>query len=647
MTSHPSLKDHVIVGTAGHIDHGKTALVKALTGIDADTLSEEKRRGITIELGFVFLDAPESPKQVVFIDVPGHEKLVKTMVAGASNIDAALLVIAADEGINVQTQEHFDVLQILGVKQGIVALTKKDLVDETRIADLKSEVREFVQGTFLSQAPFIPVSAITGWGIDELKSALLELAGQVEDRYDSGIFRMPVDRVFTMSGFGTVIAGTVLSGEVRVEDKIEVYPEKLLSRVRGIHVHHKQAERAKIGQRTAVNLPDIKKENLRRGQCAAHPGSLFPTSRLDGKLHLLKSFEKGLKNRTRIRLHIGTAEIICRLALLDRDKLLPGDSAVVQLLLESPIVALPRDRFVIRTFSPLLTIGGGYILDAQPGKHKRYDKETLAGLEKLNGDESSVVEQIFLQSGFFSQRASDVTSRIGQNQAMTESLIQALSEQGSLVRITASDKASPKEAKYIHKKSYADLKKRLVFGLEGFFNRHPYQLLMPLGELRSQFRELVDSLTFDYAVQDLLREKHIYLKDTKVGLCGYEVKMIPREMELALKVEEKFKKAGVNSPLEEEVREALGVSKELFQNIMRSMLEQGKLVRLDEKVSYHRDTLKSVRDFVVEYIRRNQSISLAELRDSLKFSRKYAQAILEYFDSVALTKRVEDKRILQ
>jgi len=285
-------KDHVIFGTAGHIDHGKTALVKALTGRDADTLEEEKRRGITIELGFIFMDTPLSDKQIVFIDVPGHEKLVKTMVAGASNIDAAVLVIAADEGINVQTREHFDILKLLDIQKGIIVLTKSDLVDEPHIQALKTDVKNHAQGTFLEDAPIIPVSSISGSGIDNLKASLFQIAENATPRIDRGMFRMPIDRVFTMRGFGTVTAGTVLSGTVKEGDKVEIYPEGLVSRVRGVQVHHSKTNQSHIGKRTAINLPDIEKEKLRRGQTAAAPGSLFPTNRLDGKLHLLKSYRE-------------------------------------------------------------------------------------------------------------------------------------------------------------------------------------------------------------------------------------------------------------------------------------------------------------------------------------------------------------------
>ena len=368
----PDQKPHSIIGTAGHIDHGKTALVKALTGVETDTLAEEKRRGITIELGFAFLDTPEFEKQIVFIDVPGHEKLIKTMVAGASNIDAALLVVAADEGVSVQTVEHLDILQLLDIKAGVIALTKTDIVDDRRIETVTAGISDLAAGSFLAGAPVIPVSAVTRVGVDEVRSALIEAARKAPARRDSGVFRIPIDRVFTMQGFGTVVAGTILSGQAAVGDKLEVLPEHIPTRVRGIQVHSQSIPHTDLGARTAINLQDVKKEQLRRGQTLCAPGAFSPSERLDARIYVLKSAGE-FKNRARVRLHIGADEVICRAILLDADVLPPGQSGLVQFALEAPTVALPKDRFVIRTFSSMQTIGGGSILDGQPTAHKRFD----------------------------------------------------------------------------------------------------------------------------------------------------------------------------------------------------------------------------------------------------------------------------------
>ncbi len=646
MTSQSLDKGHVIVGTAGHIDHGKTALVKALTGVDADTLSEEKRRGITIELGFVFLDAPDSSKQVVFIDVPGHEKLVKTMVAGASSIDAALLVVAADEGINVQTREHFEILQLLGIEKGLVALTKADLADEDSLAGLETDIAGFVQGTFLEGAPVLPVSAVTGRGIPALKQALVALAERVGERRDSEIFRMPVDRVFTMSGFGTVIAGTVLSGEVRIGERLEVYPEQMTSRVRGIQVHHSRVEQSVVGRRTAINLPEIKKEDLRRGQVAAVPGSLHPTQRLDGRLHLLKSFGKELKNRTRIRLHVGTAEVICRIMLLDRDVMKPGEAAQAQFLLESPAVALPGDRFVIRSFSPVLTIGGGVILDSRPGKHKRLDPEVAAGLERLEGSLESRLAQMFRQAGSHPQGLDQMSYVMGESETQIREAAGSLLDQGKLVRTASSEGRRGREDLYLHQDNFNRLKGAIETEVKAYLEKNPYQTTLPLAELKTRLSKKTDSGTFDLVLQDQKDRNRISVKDGRVGPAGYRVDLSPKDRGLADQIEQAFRRGDVKAPLESEVRERLAIPEKAFSDLMIVLLEEGRLIRLDDKVVYHTQTLHKVRSFVIEYIRRQGSITLAELRDALKFSRKYAQPILEYFDEKGLTRREGDRRVL-
>ncbi|HDZ28133.1 MAG TPA: selenocysteine-specific translation elongation factor, partial [Candidatus Aminicenantes bacterium] len=616
--------EHVIVGTAGHIDHGKTLLVKALTGIDADTLAEEKRRGITIELGFIFMETPGYDKQIVFIDVPGHEKLIKTMVAGASNINIALLVIAADEGISLQTREHFDILQLLGIEKGIVALTKTDLVNEERIRELTGQVKDYLKGSFSEDAPIIPVSAVDGTGVDDLKYTLAELGKTVAPRPDSGIFRMPVDRVFTLRGFGTVIAGTILSGEVKEGDRVEIFPDGISVKVRGVQVHHQKVGRSILGRRTALNLQDIKKEKLHRGQCAAEPASLTPTFRLDGRLRLLKSYEKKLKNRTRIRLHVGTAEIISRLVFLEDDVLLPGKEALVQFALEASTVALPGDRYVIRTFSPVMTIGGGEILEAAPPKHKRFDSQTLHGLQKLEGDIAEAAEQVFIDSGFTPLSASQVRMMRGEREDIVEKTAENILKAGNIVKI-----AGYKETKYLHMQSYAKLENRLISFIKNYLGKNPHRMFMPYEELRSKFLRLTDIQTLKTVLDGLLEKRTIQRKGSDVSLADYEVKMKPKDQELIQKIEGVFKRSGFAPPLEEEFRLQQGVDLKHFKNMMHSLFEKGVLVRLSKKVVFHRESVESARKIVLEQLEKNQHITVAELRDKLKLSRKYATAILE------------------
>lgn len=631
---------HVIIGTAGHIDHGKTALVKALTGIDADSLAEEKRRGITIELGFVFLESPEAAKQIVFIDVPGHEKLVKTMVAGASNIDAALLVVAADEGISVQTREHFDILSILGIDKGIIAITKSDLVDRNRIHELRSQLSAFVVGSFLEGAPVIPFSAVSGEGIEELKAALWEISRSVSERLDTGVFRMPVDRVFTMKGFGTVIAGTILSGSVKTGDKIEIFPEGITAKVRGVHVHHQKTDRSNTGKRTAVNLQNIEKDKLRRGQCAGRSGSLIPTIRLDGRLTLLKTSGREMKHRERIRLHTGTSEIICRVVLFDRDGLQPGDSALAQFVLESQAVAVAGDRFVIRTFSPLVTIGGGVIVDAAPSKHKRFDPQTLAGMERLEGSQENVVEQILLKAKYSPLNPDEIATRIGEDLSKVAKTLDSMEREQTLVAIR-----SGRELKYLHREFYEKLTDRFLSLLKDYLAARADRMDMPSVELRSAFLRLADPVTFNFIRDQLCEKEIICKKGSQIGLVGYLIDMTPCEQKLAGEVEKIFQTAGMESPLEATVRETLNLKPALFQKIMSSLIQAGKVLRLNEKVTYHVDALQAAEDFVKAFLKKNPCVTIIDVRNELQLSRKYGQAILEYFDKIGLTKRVGDDHV--
>jgi selenocysteine-specific elongation factor len=634
-------KDHVIIGTAGHIDHGKSALVKALTGTDPDTLPEEKQRGMTIELGFVFLDDPGYEKQIVFIDVPGHEKFIKTMAAGASNIDAALFIIAADEGISVQTREHFDILQLLGIKLGAVALTKSDLVDEARITDLTGAVRSFVRGSFLEAAPIIPVSSVTCAGLDEVKMVLREMGRKVAHRPDSGIFRMPIDRVFTIQGFGTVVAGTVLGGRVRTGDRVEIFPDGLKSRVRGIQVHKEKKDASGIGQRTALNLQDVKKEDLRRGQVAGAEGSLVPTVRLDARLDVLLSAEKDVKHRDRVRLHIGTEEVIARLAVLEGQKIGPGGSAMIQLILESPTVALPGDRFVIRSFSPLVTIGGGQILDANPKKHKRFSGQVLEGMKKLGGAARDAAEQVFLQAAGAPLNVKEAALKLGRSESEVEDSVKELLAETRLVVI-----GRDKPETYLHNSVYAGLKEKVEAEVRKYFQANPERPLMPYSDVRAEFLKLGDAQTLKLIVDDLCQANVLFRKEAQVGLVGHEARMKPADQQIAARIEGAFRSARLAPPLEEEVQRKLALNPSVFKNILDSLIREGKIVRLAAKVTYHREALDEAREAALGLITCRGSVTIAELRDRLNLSRKYAQAILEYFDKTGLTKRIEDRHVL-
>jgi len=632
--------DHVIIGTAGHIDHGKSALVRALTGTDPDTLPEEKARGMTIELGFVFLDDPDAPKQIVFIDVPGHEKFVKTMAAGASNIDAALLVIAADEGLAVQTREHFDILRLLEIRLGAIALTKCDLVDEARLAELTATVRHFVRGSFLADAPILPVSALSGAGLPELKSVLRDLARRAAPRPDNGIFRMPIDRVFTMRGFGTVVAGTVLGGAVRTGDRIVIYPEGLETRVRGVQVHGSKADRSGLGRRTALNLQDLAKEGLRRGQVAAAPGSLTPTTRLDARLDVLPSAPREIKHRDRVRLHIGTDEVMARLSVIEAQAIAPGASASVQFILERPAVALPADRFVIRSFSPIVTIGGGRVLDAAPPKHKRFSGGVAEGLEKLGGSPRDAVEQMFLQAAGRPRSAGEIALKLGRVETEVDTAVAVLADDGVLVVIPGD-----RPERYVHRAAFAALSEGLIASARDYFEENPYRAAMPYSDLRAAFLKTADAATLKPVLDGLLAAGTLVRAGSEIGLAGRQPKTDPVQAELRSRVEDAFRNARFSAPLEEDVRSRLGLNPSVFNPVLNALLRSGELVRLAPKVIYHRDTVDEARAAVAGLIERHGAVTIAELRDRLGLSRKYAQAILEYFDRTGYTVRVEDRHV--
>ena len=635
-------KGHVIVGTAGHIDHGKSSLVKALTGIDPDALPEEKERGMTIELGFVFLDIPEYEKQIVFIDVPGHEKFVKTMVAGASNVDAVLFIIAADEGISVQTREHFDILRLLHVREGIIALTKSDLVDAGRLAALESEVRAFVQGTFLDAAPILPVSSVTGAGLPELRSALMEAGRRVPPREDSGYFRMPVDRVFVIHGFGTVVAGTVLSGAVKIGDRLEILPDKIEAKVRGIQVHKAKRELSGLGNRTAINLQDMDKDILRRGQCAATPGLIAPATRIDARLRLLAEAPKELKTRDRVRFHIGTDEVIARVVLLEKEKLLPGESMLAQFVLETPTAAVWRDRFIIRTFSPLNTIGGGEVLDTNPPRHKRFDAAALAGIRRFEGSLADAVEQVLRKKGGRSAASVEISKILCANPAAVRDSAAALAAAGTLLRV-----GTGPDERYVTAEAWRMAEAKAIKAVKKYFADNPHRAVMPLADLQSQLSADADDAVFRSLVDRLASAQSIVRKEGGLSLPGFEARLVDADQALADRVETIFRRAAFEPPLEDNVCGELRMPLNQFRKIMGTLAQQGKIVRLDPKVTMHRDAFEKAKKAVLDYLRLRRTITIAETKDVLRVSRKYACAVLEHLDKIQVTRRSGDAHVVK
>lgn len=635
---------HVIIGTAGHIDHGKSALVRALTGIDPDTLPEEKARGMTVDLGFVFLPGEVGGTRIVFIDVPGHEGLVRTMVAGTSGIDAALLVVAADEGVMVQTVEHLGILELLGIGRGIVALTKSDLVDRERLAEVCSETGRLVAGSFLEGAPVIPVSARTGAGTGDLRAALESIAARVPPRPGGGPFRLPVDRVFTVRGFGTVVAGTVLSGTVSVGERVELFPEGVSSRVRGLQVDGKPVARVGPGMRAALNLPEIERARLARGQTAAAPGSLSSSNRIDALFRLLAGTSaRPLRNRARLRLHAGTREVICRLILLDRDEITPGSEASVQFFLESPLVAAPGDRYIVRTFSPVRTIGGGVVLDGAARRRKRFDGHSPAFPGKAGATVAEAVEQVLAAGRGAALGIDEISRQVGRDGETVLAALESLCRQERAFPLEA---AGPGRRRlFIHPAALEAPMNLVVSEIEEYLEKNPYRSAAPLPPVQSRAASLSGKWIAEAAFRRLEGEGLIERRGANVLLCGHRVSLSPEESAAADRIARFFLEAAFSPPVEREASASLGLEPGLFDDLLGVLLDRGVLVRLSDKVIYHHRRLEEMEKLVLGILSRLGRVSVSGLRDELGISRKYTQAVLEHFDAAGLTRREGDDHL--
>ncbi len=626
----------IIVGTAGHIDHGKTALVKALTGIDADRLEEEKRRGITIDLGFAHMDLPGAngePLHLGFVDVPGHERFVRNMLAGVGGIDLVLLVIAADESIKPQTREHFDILQLLGVQRGITVLTKSDAVDAETLDVVRLEVEEFLRGTFLEtpKSPIAAVSSLTGAGLDDLKRAMLAAAADVQPRDSHALARLPIDRVFTMKGFGTVVTGTLVSGTIRREEEMEVFPTGRKVRVRGVQVHGQATDAAIAGQRTALNLAGASTEDLARGMTLAPPATFSVTRRADVRLRLLPSAPRSLKYRTRVHFHSSTMETVAEIALHATKQLAPGAEAFARLKLPAPALLLPGDRFIIRQFSPVVTIGGGIVLDPAP-------------IPRMPGHES------FLQILADGNPESILSTRIARRGHVGISLAQLIAETG-WTKETISTRLGQalKEARvlrigerFLHAPTMIGFQQLIVNTVTGFQKKNS----LVGGIAREALREQVkaSSEVFALALDMLIREKNIELAGDLVRLPGHGVVMKDEEAESKKKIEDAFAAAGLKVPALHEVIAGLKVDKARAQKIVTLLLRDKVLVKISDELVFHRSALEHLRRLVAAQKTKSPKIDIAKFKELTDVSRKYAIPLLEYLDREHVTKRVGDSR---
>jgi selenocysteine-specific elongation factor len=624
----------IIIGTAGHIDHGKTALVKALTGIDADRLAEEKRRGITIDLGFAHMALPtqDGTLQIGFVDVPGHERFVRNMLAGVGGIDLVLLVIAADESIKPQTREHFDILQLLGVHRGITVLTKSDAVDPETLDVVRLEVEQFLRGTFLEHAAIVPVSSLIGTGLDDLKRAIAAAAAEIPPRDAQALARLPIDRVFTMKGFGTVVTGTLISGTIRREDELEVYPAGRKVRVRGVQIHGKAADAAVAGQRTALNLAGASTEELSRGMMLAPVSCFETTRRVDVRMTLLASAPRPVRNRSRVHFHCNTIEAVTEVALHDMKELAPGAEAFVRLKLPAPVLLLPGDRFIIRQFSPVVTIGGGRVLDAAPVSRRQPDLPD------------------FLQVLSAGNRAPVLERRIQRRYRAGISLAQLVAETGwrrewiqtALSQALKNEHAYRVGDIFIDGVALAALQALIVAALAAFHKRNSLSAGIAKEELRGQGKASPE--VFAVALEHLAREQKIEIAGDIVRLPGHGVMMKDEEAESKKKIEDAFSTAGLKVPALHEVLAGLKIDKVRAQKIVTLLLREKSLIKISDELVFHRTALDQLRRQIAVYKAKSSTIDVAAFKDMTGVSRKYAIPLLEYLDRERVTRRVGDSR---
>jgi selenocysteine-specific elongation factor len=654
---------HIIVGTAGHIDHGKTALVKALTGIDADRLKEEKQRGITIDIGFA--DLAIGDFRFGFVDVPGHERFVKNMLAGAHGLDLVMLVVAADESVMPQTREHFDICRLLHVKSGLVVLTKSDLVDEELLELAHAEVEDFVQGSFLEGAPIIAVSSRTGAGIEGLKKSLADLGARVEPKTTSAAPRLPVDRAFSIKGFGTVATGTLIAGEIAVGDELEVLPSGVRARVRNVQVHGHDTDRAFAGQRTAINLQGVNVDQVGRGSLLAPAGRLRATSMIDARLELLSSAPRPLVQRARVRLHHGTTEVMARVVILqglggrgrgsgselgtvnpepgtrnvERGSIQQGENAIVQLRLEEPMAALPGDRFVIRSYSPQVTIGGGVIIDALPEKHRLRDDSARAWLERLEAADLAERMAIFIEmTDARGASESEIASRTGATDEEIGTTTRELIRTGRIMEAAAAPRL------WVSEESYRVLASRVSGMLAEHHRREPLSLGVNREEVRDRVFGQVRPEIFRSVIARLAEQGQISAERDALRLAGRRPELSDSDDAAKKALEAAFKAAGLQAGTLEETAAAIGTKIELARKLYSLLAAEHKLVRIGDFV-FHIDSIDDLKARVRSRKPANPKIDVAVFKEITGgLTRKYAIPLLEYLDRERITRRIGNER---
>lgn len=631
---------HIIIGTAGHIDHGKTTLIRALTGRNTDRLKEEQKRGISIELGFTFFDLPSGLRAGI-IDVPGHEKFIRNMLAGVAGLDMVMLVIAADEGMMPQSREHLAIMQLLGIKSGFVVLTKSDLVEEDWLDLVEEEVREELEGSFLEDAPILRVASTKGEGIDQIKAQIDGIAATMQEQDTADIPRLPVDRSFTISGFGTVVTGTLISGELENGSEVQLYPSDKTARIRSIQVHDQEEKTAYKGQRVALNLAGIKKEDAPRGTMIASVGSMIPTQILDAQIHSI-DLPFDLANRTRLRLYIGSAEVFCRMILLDRDILESNDTCVAQLKLEEPIVTRKGDRFILRLFSPMITVGGGEILDANPGKRKRYDEEQIQLLEAMvDGDSLVVTEQVIREHSKEFPKASDIAAYRGRSLDNIIIEVEQLEEQGKLIAVN-----QMRDVYLVHMQPFMDLKTRIEEEVRNYHKKYPLRMGMSKEEIRSKYFGKTNKKVGDLFLDALIDLSKLEVKNEYLRAQDFSIGYTPKQEQIKEKILAAHREDQLIGERLEEVFQNDKIDRHEITEVLNALLASGELIRLEEDIILRKAAFESALLRLRGFLEENGQITISEARDLLNANRRISLALLEYMDKRGITQRLDDIRKL-
>lgn len=633
---------NIIVGTAGHIDHGKTTLIKALTGRNTDRWEEEQRRGITIDLGFTYFDLKNGDR-VGIIDVPGHEKFINNMVAGVVGMDLVLLVVAADEGIMPQTREHMDILGLLGIKKSILVINKCDLVDEEWLELVEEEIQEELEGTFLEGAPVVKVSAATGQGLDELTDTIQQLmSDEVVAKDTQTIPRLPIDRAFTLSGFGTIITGTLISGTITREDVLEMYPIGKECKIRNIQVHGQNQDKCYAGQRVAINLSNVKKKEIRRGCVLAPKNSMKNTDLLDVKLKVLEDSMRILTNHERLHLYTGTSEILCRAVLLDKEQIGPGEEGLVQLRLEEEIAVKRGDRFVVRFYSPMETIGGGIVLEPNPVRKKRFDAQTIEELKKKeSGSLGDVMELQIKEHGDTMITLAELAKVMAHSVDELKEYLEELEESGTIFVF------SMKKDTYLwHRDSEFAVRQKIEETLQKYHSEHPYRYGMKKAEIHNTFLKKIKPNIFDAYIERMTGENVYGRREEYLSLPGYEVPKDAMYLQTEKLIEDTFEKAGYDFVRFSEI-DFGKIPRQTAEDVVLMMIDEGKILRINEEMFTMKHLMDEAKEKIQNHLKEENLITIAQVRDMFSTSRKSAKPILEYMDSIKVTKKTggESERV--